>query len=192
MLHVSLPWFVLIFPTLWHSNFIFVHLSGMGWQLCQSETVPYWSEGQNSHWPQQCNSRSKICKKPVSCVSSVNGNVPETWFWCCFLCSATTEIGYEFVAVLSIWNCGFLAPQIIPTEGPEPELGSSVACPSLLSAGQIIFVETSWSPTCADNFMVRGIKSDLFLRVPEFCFRKSDWSFPLGCGILSVHLFDRW
>lgn len=62
----------------------------MGWQLCRSETVPYQGQGQNSHWFQQCHSSSKICKKPVSCVSSANGNVPETWFWCCSLCSATT------------------------------------------------------------------------------------------------------
>lgn len=69
---------------------IFADLSGTGWQLCQSETVPCLSQGQNSHWLQQCNSRSKTCKQPVFCVDSANGSMPEAWFWCCFLCSAAT------------------------------------------------------------------------------------------------------
>lgn len=70
----------------------------MGWHLCQLETVPCQNQGPNSHWLQQCNSRSKICKKPVFCVNSANGSMPEAWFCCCFLCSATTGG--------RLWICG--------------------------------------------------------------------------------------
>lgn len=58
-------------------------------------------------------------------------------FGVAFCVLSPLEVTYGFVAVLWIWNCAFLAPKIIPIEGLGPEMGSSVACPSFLSAGQM-------------------------------------------------------